>query len=236
MTIDIITLFPNMFRGPFEESILQRAQERGLVTLRLHNLRSFTCDKHQQVDDYPYGGGPGMVLKPEPIARAIRSLTTGKSTPVRVVFLTPQGERLTQQKVNALSLEPHLILLCGRYKGIDERIRQRFVTDELSIGDYVLSGGELAAMVLVDTVVRLLPGALSDAESALDDSFQNGLLDCPWYTRPEEFEGMRVPDVLSSGHHEHIRQWRWEEALRRTRERRPDLLETFQTKEESKRS
>lgn len=226
MIIDIITLFPDMFRGPFEESILRRAQERGLVILRLHNLRSFTRDKHQQVDDYPYGGGPGMVLKPEPIARAIRSITAGEDTPVRVVLLTPQGERLTQGKVNALSLEPHLILLCGRYKGMDERIRQRFVTDEISIGDYVLSGGELAAMVLVDALVRLLPGALGDAESALDDSFQNGLLDCPWYTRPEEFEGMRVPDVLVSGHHERVRQWRQEEALRRTRERRPDLLET----------
>ena len=228
MIIDIITLFPNMFRGPFEESILRRAQERKLVTLRLHDLRSFAVDRHQQVDDYPYGGGAGMVLKPEPIARAIQSITAGKQIPARVMFLTPQGERLTQQRVNALSLEPHLILLCGRYKGIDERVRQRYITDEISIGDYVLSGGELPAMVLVDALVRLLPGALGDAESALDDSFQNGLLDCPWYTRPAEFEGMQTPEILSSGHHERIRQWRWEEALKRTRARRPDLLETFQ--------
>lgn len=224
MIIDIITLFPDMFRGPFEAGIVHRAQERGLITIRVHTLRDFSKDKYGRVDDYPYGGGAGMVLKPEPIARALEAV---RGPGARVVFLTPQGERLTQERVNALSLEKHLIFLCGRYKGIDERIRQRFVTDEISIGDYVLMGGELPAMVLTEAVGRVIPGVLGDSESALEDSFQHGLLDCPWYTRPEVFEGMRVPEVLSSGDHAKIKAWRQEESERRTRQRRPDLWEQF---------
>lgn len=222
--IDIITLFPAMFRGPFEEGIVHRAQERGLIAIRVHDLRDFSEDKHGKVDDFPYGGGAGMVLKPEPIARALETVRGGRA---RIVFLTPQGERLTQERVNALSLETHLILLCGRYKGIDERIRQCFVTDEISIGDYVLMGGELPAMVLAEAVVRVIPGVLGDSEAALEDSFQQGLLDCPWYTRPETFEGVRVPEVLSSGDHGKIKAWRQEESERRTRQRRPDLWEQF---------
>lgn len=223
MRIDILTLFPNMFRGPFEESIIQRAREKGLVEIHLRNIRDFAEDKHKTVDDYPYGGGSGMVLKPEPIAAALKGLRLDAAD--RVIFLTPQGERLTQSKANELSLAGRLVLLCGHYKGVDERIRQKYVTDEISIGDYVLSGGELPAMVLVDAVARLLPGALGDAESALGDSFQNSLLDCPWYTRPRVFQGMEVPVVLYSGDHREIEEWRESEALKRTSQRRPDLLE-----------
>ncbi|MCK5732785.1 MAG: tRNA (guanosine(37)-N1)-methyltransferase TrmD, partial [Candidatus Latescibacteria bacterium] len=217
MRIDIITLFPDMFRGPFGEGLMQRARERELITIRLHDLRAFSEDKHGKVDDFPYGGGAGMVLKPEPVARALEAVRRPEA---RIILLTPQGAPLTQKRVNALSLEQHLILLCGRYKGIDERIRRRFAPDEISIGDYVLMGGELPAMVLTESVVRVIPGVLGDSESALEDSFQHGLLDCPWYTRPEEFEGMRVPEVLCSGDHAKIKAWREKESTRRTRQRR----------------
>ncbi|MCK5119293.1 MAG: tRNA (guanosine(37)-N1)-methyltransferase TrmD, partial [Candidatus Latescibacteria bacterium] len=216
MRIDIITLFPDMFRGPFGEGLMQRARERELITIRLHDLRAFSEDKHGKVDDFPYGGGAGMVLKPEPVARALEAVRRPEA---RIILLTPQGAPLTQKRVNALSLEQHLILLCGRYKGIDERIRRRFAPDEISIGDYVLMGGELPAMVLTESVVRVIPGVLGDSESALEDSFQHGLLDCPWYTRPEEFEGMRVPEVLCSGDHAKIKAWREKESTRRTRQR-----------------
>ncbi|MCK5380909.1 MAG: tRNA (guanosine(37)-N1)-methyltransferase TrmD [Candidatus Latescibacteria bacterium] len=229
MRIDIITLFPDMFRGPFGEGLMQRARERELITIRLHDLRAFSEDKHGKVDDFPYGGGAGMVLKPEPVARALEAVRRPEA---RIILLTPQGAPLTQKRVNALSLEQHLILLCGRYKGIDERIRRRFAPDEISIGDYVLMGGELPAMVLTESVVRVIPGVLGDSESALEDSFQHGLLDCPWYTRPEEFEGMRVPEVLCSGDHAKIKAWREKESTRRTRQRRPDLWEQFLVEKE----
>jgi tRNA (guanine37-N1)-methyltransferase len=223
MLVDILTLFPEMFQGPFEESIIKRAREKALVDIRLHDLREYANDKHRTVDDYPYGGGSGMVLKPEPIKAALDALDLAPSD--RVIFLTPEGERLTQSKANELSLEKRLVLLCGHYKGVDERIRQKYVTDEISIGDYVLTGGELPAMVLVDAVARLIPGILGDAESALGDSFQDGMLDCPWYTRPRVFEGMEVPSTLCSGSHQEIEAWRHAQALRRTYERRPDLLD-----------
>ena len=208
---------------------MQRARERELITIRLHDLRAFSEDKHGKVDDFPYGGGAGMVLKPEPVARALEAVRRPEA---RIILLTPQGAPLTQKRVNALSLEQHLILLCGRYKGIDERIRRRFAPDEISIGDYVLMGGELPAMVLTESVVRVIPGVLGDSESALEDSFQHGLLDCPWYTRPEEFEGMRVPEVLCSGDHAKIKAWREKESTRRTRQRRPDLWEQFLVEQE----
>jgi len=223
MRIDILTLFPEMFRGPFEDSIILRAQEKGRVQIHLTNLRDYATDRHRTVDDTPYGGGSGMVLKPEPIKAALDAL--GLAQEDRVIFLTPQGERLTQSKANELSLERRLVLLCGHYKGVDERVRQKYITDEISVGDYVLSGGELPAMVLVDAVVRLIPGILGDAESALGDSFQDGVLDCPWYTRPRVFEGMEVPSVLCSGDHRRIEEWRRGQALKRTVEHRPDLLE-----------
>jgi len=227
VVVDIITIFPRMFIGAFDEGILRRARQRGLVEITLHPLRAFAIDRWGTVDDYPYGGGAGMVLRPEPIAKALEYIRRLRGRLGRVIFLTPQGERLSQEKVNELSLEEHLVLLCGRYKGIDERIRQKYVTDEISIGDYVLSGGEFPAMVLVDAVVRLLPGALGDAESALEDSFQTGLLDAPWYTRPEVFEGMKVPEVLLSGDHKKIKEWRLKESVCRTRERRPDLWKKY---------
>ena len=223
MRIDILTLFPSMFRGPFEESIIRRAQDKGLVDIHFHDFREYAKDKHRTVDDSPYGGGSGMVLKPEPIAAALDALNL--HPPHRVIFLTAQGEQFTQEKANELSLEERLVLLCGHYKGVDERIRQKYITDEISIGDYVLTGGELPAMVLVDTVVRLIPGILGDSESALEDSFQNNVLDCPWYTRPRVFDGMEIPAVLSSGNHREIEEWRHAQALKRTYERRPDLLD-----------
>jgi len=225
MRIDIITGFPGFFRGPFDESIVKRARDRGLVDIRIHNLRDFTCDKHRTIDDYPYGGGAGMVLKPEPIARAIKHVMEENPDLSRVIYLTPQGEKLTQRKANELSLLDGMIIICGHYRGIDERIRIKYVTDEISIGDYVLTGGEVAAIVLVDAVVRLIPGVIGDFESALGDSFQEGLLDCPWYTRPAEFEGMRVPEVLLSGDHRAIEEWRRAEAIKSTVRKRPDLID-----------
>lgn len=224
MQIDILTIFPEMFEGPFSHSIVERAQRAGIVAIRIHDLRDFTENRHRTVDDTPYGGGGGMIFRPEPLARALRALTSGQG-PHRTIFLTPDGRPLTQRMANHLSLEPHLILLCGHYRGIDERIRTLYVNDEISIGDYVLSGGELPAMVLVDAVVRLLPGAIGNFESAQSDSFQVGLLDCPWYTRPRVFEGEPVPDVLINGNHLEIARWRRRQALLRTAERRPDLLD-----------
>lgn len=231
MLIDILTIFPEMFRSPFDASLIGRAQERGLITIQIHDIRDFAEAPHKTVDDYPFGGGPGMVLKPEPIARALRAIRPEGEISGRVIFLTPQGELFTQSKANELSMEKRLIFLCGHYKGIDERIRERYVTDEISIGDYVLTGGELAAMVVIDALVRLIPGVLGDPQSALEDSFQNGLLDCPWYTRPREFEGMKVPDILFSGDHRKIQQWRREQSLKRTQGRRPDLLEKIEKRD-----
>ncbi len=223
MKIDILTLFPEMFTGVFGSSILKKAQEKEAVQLNVVNFREFSKNKHGSVDDYPYGGGAGMVLAPQPIFDAVEHLAAGKKT--RVILMCPQGERFTQKKAEELAKEEHLILICGHYDGYDERIREHLVTDEISIGDYVLTGGELAAMVVTDSVVRLLPEVLGKAESHMQDSFSTGLLEHPHYTRPAEFRDMKVPDVLLSGNHKLIEEWRHKESLRRTFNRRPDLLE-----------
>lgn len=222
MTIDVITIFPEMFNSVFEAGILGRTQASGLLKVNVHNLRDYTQNKYRSVDDYPYGGGAGMIMKPEPIFNAVEALKIDQNS--KIILLTPQGETLTQHKVESLSLESHLILICGRYKGVDERVRENLITDEISIGDYVLSGGEIPAMVLIDAIGRVIPGALSDYESAQYDSFADELLDCPHYTRPAEFRGMKVPDVLLSGNHELIKKWQCQQSLRRTYERRPDIL------------
>jgi tRNA (guanine37-N1)-methyltransferase len=226
--IHVVTGFPNLVRSPLEESILRRAQAKGLVRIDVYDLRNYTRDKHKQIDDYPYGGGPGMVLKPEPIFRCVREIVRRcNAIRPRIILLTPDGTTYTQDLAEELSRERHLVLICGHYKGVDERVREALVTDEISIGDYVLSGGELPALVVIDSVVRLVPGVLSDYESATTDSFSRGILDHPHYTRPEVFEGMRVPEVLLSGHHAEIEKWRLEKALERTRQRRPDLYERY---------
>src|SRR5579863_3018924 len=220
MHFDIFTLFPGMFQGPLTESILKRAQEQGLLSIALHNIRDATTDKHHIVDDYPYGGGAGMVMKPEPIFAAIEAVY--QSGPI--ILLAPQGRRFTQHIAQELAQEPRITLLCGHYEGIDERVCQHLVTDELSIGDYVLTGGELAAMIVVDAVSRLVPGVLGGSASAQEESHSGNLLEYPQYTRPPEFRGWRVPDILLSGHHEQIARWRRKESLRKTRQRRPDLF------------
>ena len=221
MRIDIITIFPELCLAPLRESIIGRAQETGRVNLRAHDLRDWTHDRHRQVDDLPYGGGPGMVMKPEPFFEAVEALRTPEA---RVILLTPQGRRFDQAEARRLSAESHLILLCGHYEGIDHRVVEALVDEELSIGDYVLTNGTLAAAVIVDAVVRLLPGVLGDERSAEEESFAApGVLEGPHYTRPAEFRGMKVPDVLLSGHHARIEAWRRERGLERTRENRPDL-------------
>src|SRR6266571_5100424 len=219
MHFDIFTLFPAMFQGPFSESMLKRAQEHELLSITLHNIRDATIDKHHIVDDYPYGGGVGMVMKPEPIFVAVEAVYQGGP----IILLTPQGRLFNQQIARELAQEQRITLLCGHYEGIDERVRQHLVTDELSIGDYVLTGGELAAMVVVDAVSRLIPGVLTN-ESTEEESHSTNLLEYPQYTRPPEFRGWKVPDVLLSGNHAQIARWRRKESLRRTRERRPDLF------------
>lgn len=224
MRIDLITALPGLVDGPLRHSIVHRAQERGAVTIEVHDLREYAQDKHRQIDDHPFGGGAGMVLKPEPLFRAVETIEDAHGEADEVIFLTPDGQQLEQSMVNRLSLEGHLVLIAGHYKGIDQRVRDDLVTCELSIGDFVLSGGELPALVLVDAIVRLLPGVLGDASSALTDSFQDGLLDAPVYTRPAEFRGKSVPDVLRSGDHQRIDAWRDEKRLEKTRSRRPDLL------------
>ncbi len=228
MLIDIVTALPDLVAGPLEHSILARAASNGLVQIRVHDLRAYTTDRHRQVDDYPYGGGAGMVLKPEPIfacIEAIKADAEAGGQPVdEVIYLTPDGTVFSQPLANALSLKRHLVLLAGHYKGVDQRVRDVLITREISIGDYVLSGGELPALVLVDAVVRLIPGVLGDAASALSDSFQDGLLDAPAYTRPAVFRGMTVPDVLYSGDHRGVADWREAQRLMKTRTRRPDLL------------
>lgn len=225
MRIDVVTPFPGMVKGFFEESILKRAQDKGLVHMEIWDLRDFTTDKHRTVDDYPYGGGAGMILKPEPIFKAVGQIRKKNpdSTP-RIVFMTPQGEQYSQSKARELAEESNLVFLCGHYRGVDERVVEALVTDEISIGDYILTGGELAAAVVVDSVVRLLPGVLGDFDSAEGDSFSNGKLDHPHYTRPEVFRGMRVPEVLLSGHHAEIEAWRESKAQEKTQKKRPDLL------------
>lgn len=223
MRMDILTLFPAMFRGPFEESIVKRAMDRGLVDIHLHNIRDFSQDKHRTVDDYTFGGGPGMVMKPEPLFGAVESLQLPPSAPV--VLLDPQGRLFDQRAAQELASKERLALICGHYEGIDERVREHLVTDEISIGNYILTGGEIPAMVLVDAIVRLLPGALGSEESVTTDSLATGLLQYPLYTRPADFRGWKVPDILLSGNHGEIASWRRQQSLLRTLVRRPDLLE-----------
>jgi len=223
--IDIVTAFPHLVESPLQESILRRAQKKGIVDIRVHDLREYALDKQHQVDDYPYGGGPGMVLKPEPFFRCVDHIRYSSTVrQQRIILMSPQGKVFNQQMANELAQWEHLIFLCGRYKGVDERVVEALVTDEISIGDYVLSGGELPALVVIDAVVRLVPGVLGDLDSAATDSFQKNLLDAPYYTRPEEYRGLRVPDVLLSGHHQKIAEWREKQSLERTRKKRPDLL------------
>ena len=223
MRIDIISAVPALLQSPLNESILKRAQAKKLVEIHIHDLRSFTHDKHRIIDEPPYGGGAGMILKPEPIFECIEALKAERQYD-EVIFVTADGERFDQQTANALSLKQNIIILCGHYKGIDDRVRQTLITKEISIGDYVLTGGELAAMVIADAVIRLIPGAISDGESALTDSFQDGLLDSPQFTRPPEFRGMKVPDVLLSGNHKEVQKWQQEQRKQRTEQRRKDLL------------
>ncbi len=224
MKIDVVTGFPRLLAGPLSESILKRAQDKGLVEIAVHDLRDYTTDRHRTIDDAPYGGGAGMVLKPEPLAACIEALQKERRAD-EVIYLSPDGEQFSQRMANELSLREQFILLCGHYKGIDERIRSLYVTREISIGDYVLTGGELPALVVIDALVRLLPGVLNDGESLLTDSFQNDLLGAPSYTRPVDFRGLRVPEVLLSGNHEEIARWRAAEQQERTMRRRKDLLE-----------
>lgn len=223
MRIDIVTIFPEALT-PMEVSILGRARARGLVEISVVDLRDYTSDRHRQVDDLAYGGGPGMVMKPEPFFTAVEALTPPQGPRPRVLLTSPQGRRFDQRAAEDLSREPHLIVLCGRYEGVDERVVEGLGAEEFSIGDYVLTGGELAAMVIVEATVRLIPGVVGDAASVAAESFAGGLLDHPHYTRPADFRGLRVPEVLLSGHHEAIRRWRRREQLRRTLARRPDLL------------
>jgi tRNA (guanine37-N1)-methyltransferase len=229
MRFDIITIFPDFFREVFDYGIIRRARAAGLVETKAHDLRAFTSDKHRIVDDRPFGGGDGMVLKPEPLFAAVENLTgaserEGYGEKTRVVLLSPQGRVLTQQLAAELAAASQVVLICGRYEGVDERVARFLVTDEISIGDYVLSGGEPAALVLVDAVVRLMPGALGSETSAVNESFSEGILDYPHYTRPPEFRGMSVPEILLSGHHAEIERWRREQALEKTERNRPDLL------------
>lgn len=224
MRIDILTLFPQMFNGPFTESIIKRALNKGLVEIKIHNIRDYSTDKHHRVDDYAFGGGAGMVMMIEPIHRLIESLKAEREYDL-VIYTTPDGHTFNQKMANRLSTYRNLIILCGHYKGIDERVREHLVDLEISIGDYVLSSGELAAAVITDAIVRLLPGVLNDETSAMYDSFQDNLLSPPVYTRPADYLGWKVPEILLSGHEAKIREWRLEQALRRTRERRPDLLD-----------
>ncbi|RCH54922.1 tRNA (guanosine(37)-N1)-methyltransferase TrmD [Mucilaginibacter hurinus] len=223
MRFDIITVLPGLLESPFAHSILQRAQKKGIAEIHIHNLRDYATNKHKSVDDYPYGGGSGMVMSIEPFAACIEKLKAELEYD-EVIFMTPDGETLNQRIANQLSVKKNVIILCGHYKGIDQRIRDIYVTRELSIGDYVLSGGELPAAVLVDAVVRLIPGVLSDETSALSDSFQDDMLDAPVYTRPADWNGHTVPKILLSGHAGEIEKWRFEQALERTKTRRPDLL------------
>jgi tRNA (guanine37-N1)-methyltransferase len=224
MRIDILTIFPGAFRGPFDESIIKRARERGIVEIYVHNIRDWATDKHRTVDDYPYGGGPGMVMKPEPIFAATEAVVAMDGRRGPIILMTPIGRTFTQEVAQELAQKDRLIIICGHYEGVDARVHQYLATDEISIGDFILSGGEVAAMVVVDAVVRLLPGALGDPQSARCESFTEGLLEYPPYTRPAEFRGWRVPEVLLSGNHQEIARWRRRQSILLTALRRPDLL------------
>jgi tRNA (guanine37-N1)-methyltransferase len=228
MRIDIITLFPEMFAGPLDHSIVKRAQTKGLVEIHLHQLRDFATDKHHRVDDYPFGGEAGMVMMIEPIVNCIEQLTKERAYD-EIIFTTPDGQLFDQKEANTLSLKQNIIILCGHYKGVDERVREHFITKEYSIGDYVLSGGEMPAMLITDAIARLIPGVIGDETSALNDSFQNDLLSYPVYTRPAEFRGWKVPEILLSGHDAKICEWQNEQAVQRTMERRPKLINDDQT-------
>ena len=225
MHFDVFTLFPTIFQGPLQESILKRAQEMGRLSVALHDIRTYATGKHRITDDYPYGGGGGMVMKPDPIFAAVKGVLGEGLSGTPIILLTPQGRLFDQALAHELAQHERLALICGRYEGVDERVRQHLVTDEVSIGDYVLTGGELPGLVLIDAITRLLPGVLGDAGATMDDSHASGLLEYPHYTRPSDFNGHTVPDVLLSGHHAQIAQWRRREALRRTWERRPELLD-----------
>lgn len=233
MRIDVVSGFPEVLRAPLNESILKQAQKRIDLQIVLQDLREFTTDKHRTIDDTPYGGGPGMILKPEPLFTALEKIfqETGDRAESRVIFPTPQGQQFTQQLAEEFAGESHLVFICGHYKGVDQRVIDAWVTDEISMGDFILTGGEIPALLMIDAIVRLLPGVLGDIESARTDSFQDGLLDCPYYTRPENFKGMRVPEVLLSGNHAEIERWRMEQRLSRTRERRPDLYQKYLEKQ-----
>lgn len=234
MRIDILTIFPGMFRGPFEESIVKRAVEKGLVQIFLHDIRDYASDRHRTVDDYTFGGGQGMLMKPEPLFAAVDDVQGQAPERGPVVLLTPQGRLFDQEVAVELARQERLIVVCGHYEGVDARVHEHLATDEISIGDYVLSGGELAAMVVVDAVVRQIPGALGSPLSSADDSFAQGLLEHPQYTRPAEFRGMSVPEVLLSGNHGEIARWRRQQSLLRTARRRPDLLARAELTEEEK--
>ncbi len=234
MRIDIITLFPEMFQGPFDSSIIKRAREQKRVQLNLVNLRDYSRQKHRQVDDYPYGGGKGMLIKPEPVFEAVEALRSHEREKTRVVLLCPKGELFNQGKAKSLAEEGHLILICGHYEGVDQRVKDELVNEEISIGDYVLTGGEIPAMVVTDSVIRLLPGVLSSTKSVEEESFYEPLLEYPQYTRPEVFQGLRVPEILLSGDHEKIRLWRRQQSLLKTLEKRPDLLQKAQLNPEDK--
>ena len=228
MRIDIISAVPELLDSPLNHSILKRAKEKGLVEIFVHSLRDYTDDKHRRVDDYPYGGGAGLVMQPEPVYRAYKDLEKDMKKKPRVVYLTPQGTTFHQEMAKELAKEEELVFLCGHYEGIDERVLEEIVTDYVSIGDYVLTGGELPAMVMIDSISRLVPGVLHNDDSAGDESFENGLLEYPQYTRPPVFLDKEVPEVLLSGHHENIRKWRHEQSVKRTKERRPDLWEAYE--------
>lgn len=237
MRFDILTAFPDMFTGPFHESIIKRSLDRNLVSIQVHDLRAFTTDRHRTIDDYAYGGGSGMVLKPEPIFEGVRSIQADYASGQvnRIMLMSARGQSFTQDTAKSLTEADNLLLICGHYKGVDERVVEGLDVEEWCVGDYIVTGGELPAMIVTDSVVRLIPGVLGDFESAVGDSFYDGLLDCPYYTRPETFEGMQVPDVLLSGHHGNIEAWRHEQSLKASAERRPDLLEKVTLTEEDKR-
>lgn len=232
MRVDIITLFPSMFKNPFNESMIKRAKEKGILKIKLHDLRQFTHDKHRTVDDAPYGGGAGMVMKPRPLFEAVEKIKEEIDSSSRVILLSPQGKPINQPKVKELARERVLIFICGHYEGVDERVREHLVDEEISLGDYVLTGGELAAMVVVDAVARMLPGVLGSEDSAREDSFYKGLLDYPQYTRPSDFRGWKVPSVLLSGNHQKVKEWRRKKMLEATLRKRPDLLETLKLNQE----
>lgn len=231
MLLHIVTIFPEYFNGPFACGVLRIAQEKGIATIKTLNLRDFTTDRYRTVDDYPFGGGTGMILKPEPIFRAVESVQQKDS---EIILLSPQGRKFTQQIAQRLAQKPHLIIICGRYKGVDERVRKFLANDEISIGDYILAGGEAAALVIIESVIRLLPGVVGDKESVATDSFIQGGLDAPYYTRPRDFRGLKVPEILISGNHEAIRRWRRLQSLLATKERRPELLQAIELTEEEK--